>query len=153
VITFVTEYLNRLQVLHADIEEAISDLPVDALDWKPAPDMNSICVLVVHLTGSERYWIGDVASQDPSNRVRETEFVARGLSAGELKQRLAGTLDYARKVLEPLAPPDLEVRRSSMREEAVTVWWALLHALEHTAIHVGQIQLMSDLWRQKAVRP
>ena len=52
--TFFTEYLKLLQERHNDILEAIEGLPSAALDWSPGPDMNSISVLVVHLTGSER---------------------------------------------------------------------------------------------------
>jgi hypothetical protein len=29
------------------------------------------------------------------------------------------------------------------------VGWALLHALEHTAIHLGHIQITQQLWDQK----
>ena len=35
--------------LHADIEKVMENLPVEALDWVPGPEMNSIAVLVVHL--------------------------------------------------------------------------------------------------------
>jgi len=34
-----------------------SELPVEALDWTPDPAMNSITVLVVHTTGTLRYWV------------------------------------------------------------------------------------------------
>jgi uncharacterized damage-inducible protein DinB len=150
VIPFAEDYLKQLETLHSDVEGAIADLPQEALDWKPGPDINSICVLVVHLTGSERYWIGDVAFQETSNRDRDAEFVAHGLVPAELRQRLAGTLAYARKGLDSLALPDLDARRHvPNREGELTVAWALLHALEHAATHVGQIQLMRDLWRQK----
>ena len=67
---FTNPYYDRLQTLHQGISEAIADLPQEALDWEPAPSMNSVTVLVVHLTGAERYWIGDVAGQDPSGRIR-----------------------------------------------------------------------------------
>ena len=37
--------------------------------------MNSMNVLVVHLIGAERYWIGDVIAGEPSGRDRESEFM------------------------------------------------------------------------------
>jgi len=64
--TFFNEYLNILQKCHNDILEALEGLPLAALDWTPGPDTNSISVLVTHLAGAERYWIGDVAAQDPT---------------------------------------------------------------------------------------
>ena len=51
--------------------------------------MNSLCVLVVHVCGSARFWIGDVVLGESSNRDRASEFVARGLSKDELKARFA----------------------------------------------------------------
>ena len=53
--TFFKEYLNILQTCHADILKALDGLPPAALDWILGPDMNSISVLVFHLTGAERY--------------------------------------------------------------------------------------------------
>jgi uncharacterized damage-inducible protein DinB len=144
-------YLNRLQRLHEDISIAIDGLPQAALDWSPGPEMNSIGVLVVHLTGAERYWIGDVARGDPSRRVREAEFRARGQDSMALKELLDGALSYASGALEQLSLEDLETERTSPRDgENFSTAWALLHALEHSAIHLGQIQLTRQLWDQRA---
>lgn len=140
-------YLDRLQDLHDTILQAIDGLPVEALDWAPGPEMNSISVLITHLAGAQRYWIGDVAAGEPSGRVREQEFHAKGLSTADLKERLNGTLAYARKTLEKLPFQDLEATRVTTREgESLSGSWALLHALEHTALHVGQIQVTRQLW-------
>ena len=68
--TFFEDYLNILQACHTDILKALDGLSPDALDWISGPEMNSISVMVFHLTGAERYWIGDVAAQEPSDRDR-----------------------------------------------------------------------------------
>ena len=60
----------RVETIHRNIEKAIDGLPAEALDWVPGPDMNSIAVLLAHTVGAERYWIGDLAGDDPSGRVR-----------------------------------------------------------------------------------
>ncbi|MFT3891401.1 MAG: hypothetical protein QM730_07180 [Anaerolineales bacterium] len=65
---FFTDYYSILQKCHEDILKAIDGLSSGALDWSPGPDMNSINVLIFHTTGSVRYWIGDVAVQESSNR-------------------------------------------------------------------------------------
>ena len=62
--TFYEDYLNNLHELHSDIEKALDGLTPAALDWTPQPGMNSIGVMVFHLTGAERYWIGDVIAGD-----------------------------------------------------------------------------------------
>ena len=68
---FFENYVNRLEALYSHVEAAIEGLSVDALDWSPGPEMNSIAVLLVHLAGSVRYWIGDVAGGEPSGRDRQ----------------------------------------------------------------------------------
>ena len=144
---FFEDYLKRLEELHGDMESAIEGLPEDALDWVPGRDMNPISVLVVHVAGAERYWVGDVVARDPSGRDRAAEFHVRGLSAAALKKRLADVLAYACGVLEDLTLEDLEaVRISPRNERELAVGWSLAHALAHTAIHVGHVQITRQLW-------
>jgi hypothetical protein len=144
---FFRDYLECLQRLHERIELALEGLPQAALDWTLGPDTNSLCVLVVHLTGAERYWIGDVVAQEPSGRDRQAEFRARGLDAGALRERLGDTLDFCQRVLEGLTTGDLAAPRVSPRDgREFTVGWALAHALEHTALHLGHIQITRQLW-------
>ena len=147
--TFFAEYVDRLQNCHNDILQAVDGLTSSALDWAPGPDMNSISVLVFHLTGAERFWIGDVAAQDPKERDREAEFRVRDVEADILKKRLADTLEYARNMLDSFTIQDLETTRKSPRDgREFTVAWALLHALDHATEHLGQIQLTRQLWEQ-----
>lgn len=148
---FFEDYLERQATLHAELEQAMSGLSVNALNWSPDPDINSMAVLVVHLTGSERYWIGDIAAQKPSNRNRAAEFEAEGLDEDDLRQRLTDSRAFARQTLESFTLAELEQKRfAGMNEREVTVGWALLHALEHTALHAGHAQLMRQMWEQQA---
>jgi uncharacterized damage-inducible protein DinB len=149
-ILFYKELLDRFHELHSEIEKSLDGLPQEALDWQPGAEMNSICVLVVHLTGAERYWIGDVVMGDPSNRNREAEFQAKGLSAEVLKQRLKEVEAYLTAAFENMNLLDLEKPRKSRRNgRELSVTWALTHALEHTAIHLGHIQIMRQMLRKK----
>ncbi len=140
------DYFIRLEVLHASVEKAIAGLPPSALDYVPGPDMNSLTILVTHLAGAERYWIGDVAGQEPSGRIREKEFQARGMVEADLRHRLAEVLAHSRSVLERLSLNDLDAERTSERDgRTMTVAEALFHALEHTGLHTGQIQITRQL--------
>ncbi len=66
-----------------------------------------------------------------------------------LKKRLTDNLEYARTVLEKFTIQDLETTRISPRDgREFTIAYALLHALEHDALHLGQIQLNRQLWEQ-----
>jgi uncharacterized damage-inducible protein DinB len=146
-LTFYQDFLNILDEHHKNIAQAIEGIPQEALDWLPGEGMNSISVLIVHLTGAERYWIGDVASGDVSSRDRAGEFRMSGIACGALQQRLADATAYAHSVLTRLTADDLEQKRISARDgRKFTVGWALLHALEHTALHLGHIQITRQLW-------
>ena len=147
--TFFKDYLNLLQDCHNHILNALEGLPPAALDWTPGTDMNSISVLVFHLTGAERYWIGDVAAQDPTERDRDAEFRVRGVDVAVLKKRLADNLEYARNALDKMSIQDLETTCVSPRDgREFTVGWALLHALDHANVHLGQIEITRQLWEQ-----
>lgn len=148
---FFADYLSLLQKCHNDIHAVLNNLPAEALDWEPGQEMNSICVLVYHLTGAERYWIGDVAVGESSNRDRAAEFKVRGLGMDFLKKRLDDSFHYAASTLERLSLQDLDRPCASSKGEC-TVAWALLHALEHSTLHLGHLQITRQLWEKMAGR-
>jgi len=148
---FFKDYLERFEELHVGVRDALQGLPGEALDWTPGPEMNSLTVLVTHLTGAERYWLGDVGAGDPAERDRDAEFRTHGVDAGALIARLAATEAYAREMLRGLALEDLEGRRVSRRDgREYSLAWCLLHALEHTAVHLGHIQQVRQLWERRS---
>ena len=144
---FFRDYYDRLSELHHDLEDVIEGLPVEALDWSPGPEVNSLAVLIAHTAGSERYWIGEVAGEDPAGRDRAAEFETNGHTADELKELLQRALAHSRMVLSGLALDNLaEARVAPMQGRSVTVAWALLHSLEHTAVHLGHAGVGRQFW-------
>jgi len=151
---FFKDYLERLTDLHQGILNSLEGLSPEALDWTPIQettgDMNSINVLVIHLCGAERYWIGDVACGDISDRVRAEEFQVSGMDVDALVAKINAATEYAQSAMERLDINDLNKEGTSPRDEhKFTVGWALLHALEHTAIHLGHIQITRQMWDEK----
>ena len=150
--TFFTAYLNNLQEHHDEIRNAIKGLSPEALDWIPGPEINSLSVLVTHLSGAERYWIGDVIAGDLKVRDRGAEFKVKGLSEQDLIRRLSDNEAYFQKILEPLALQELEASRTSPRDgQSVTVGWVLCYVMKHTALHLGHMQITRQLWEQLQV--
>jgi uncharacterized damage-inducible protein DinB len=148
---FFVDYLERLQDLHRDFIAAFEDLPAAALDWRPGADTNSLCVLVVHTTGSARFWVGAALDELP-DRNRDLEFQAQGLSESDLKARFAELEVYVRGALERITFAELALTRAVPArggERHITVGWALLHALEHTGLHLGHAQITRQLWEQR----
>lgn len=147
---FFADYLERLEMLHTEMTHALTGLPQAALDWSPGAEMNSLAVLAAHIAGSEMFWIGDLTVRGASVRVRDHEFQTVAVSAGALIKRLDQALADSRNALAQLTLANLEEQRTSPRDGKVyTVAWALLHALEHIATHVGHIQLGRQLWEEK----
>lgn len=146
-IPILDSYFDRLEEMLEAIKQGIDGLPVEALDWSPGAGMNSLGVLAVHVAGSTRYWIGDVAGEEPSGRVRDVEFESRAMDAGALQARLDATLAHSRSVLARLTHDDLVAVRGTFRDgKPYTGAWALWHALEHAAQHVGHVQITRQLW-------
>jgi hypothetical protein len=148
---FFQDLYDRFRELHGGMEHVLQGLPQEALDWVPGDDTNSLAVLAAHVAGSGRYWVGDVVAGEPSGRDRDAEFRVRGLGAAQHVERLRDSLRFSHGVLERLSLEDLSALRTlpgNPRE--FTVGWALAHALEHTALHLGHMQLTRQMWEQQA---
>ena len=147
---FCADYFERYKTFNDDFANAISGLQPEALDWIPAPDMNSLTVLIMHATGAARYWLGDVCLGDIAPRDRDAELSAHGMDEAALRKRLEDTNQYFQNALERLSLDDLgQMRPAPGRNQEYRVAFALLHALEHTALHVGHAQLTRQLWDQR----
>jgi uncharacterized damage-inducible protein DinB len=148
--TFFDELYVRFHELHTDLLQTIDGLPQEALDWMPGNDMNSINALVAHLTGAERFLIGMVVDEAPI-RDREAEFKTQGLNINELKALITGTDEIVQKVLMRIKLDDLDSKHINPRnQKTITTAWGILHALEHTAIHMGHVQITRQLWEQRS---
>jgi DinB superfamily len=126
----------------------VLDLPTEAMDWLPGPEMNSVAVLLAHIVGLLHEGI-DIALGDPNGRVRAQEFQTRGVPSAEMLRRLDAVIDYARGALPRLGLEDLDKERKD-EDGTVTCGWALLHAPEHAYLHLGHLQLTCQMWRQRA---
>ncbi|MCU0507442.1 MAG: DinB family protein [Anaerolineae bacterium] len=148
---FLADFLRLLEEKHADFVAALEGLPSGAINWQPGEGMNSLGVLAFHTAGAERFWIGDIAMQEPLKRDRPGEFAARDVNAQQAIARLGWSLDYAREALERLTVADLAMTRVNPRNGGeTTAGWAILHALEHTAMHAGHAQMTRQLWEVRA---
>jgi uncharacterized damage-inducible protein DinB len=146
------DYLKNLEELHIDVLNAIKALPQEAYDWSPFPGGNSINVLVTHIAGAEKFWLGDVVAGEPSGRDREAEFNVKGIQFEQLSSLLDDSLAYGKTVLAKFDNESLSSFRESPRDGKVySVGWCLGHTLKHTAIHLGHIHINRDLWKSKMI--
>jgi len=130
------------------IERCLEALSDEDVWWRPTEGSNSIGNLLLHLEGSTRMWIVDVAGGSKSPRNRQQEFdERRQIPAAELIGRIRRMLAEADDVLDRLSPESLLERRQSPLEET-TVFWAIYHAVEHFAMHTGQIIMLAKMRSQ-----
>lgn len=135
----------NLAWLHDQMKAVLDELDPAQLDWKPDPAANSIAQLVAHTADSQCYWIGEVVGGEPTGRDRDAAFAVSGPGPEALAALLDDALARSERALEAVTPADLERRSLEGPAGPVTVMGPLAHALEHTAIHTGHIELMRDL--------
>ena len=149
----IENYLSFLNDLRSQVKTLLEGLPKEALDWRPLDGQgelatNSLAVMTIHLAGSEAFWIKEIIGRQPIQRDRDAEFVAKGLGFSELAAKLEAGVKDSTAILSSLAPAQLEETRK-FRDRIVTVRWAILHIIEHFAMHVGHMQLTRQLWQAK----
>ena len=144
---FFVDYLGLLEGLQRRLHKDVQDLSAEAMDWSPGPEMNSVAVLLAHITGVLHEGI-DLALDTPSSRVRAEEFQTRGVVSAEMLRRLDAVIDYARGALPRLGLTDLEKERND-DDGPISCGMALLHALEHAYLHLGHLQVTCQMWRQR----
>jgi hypothetical protein len=146
-------YLTAMNELREQIKSLLEGLPEEALDWRPIEGegelaTNSLAAIATHLAGSGRYLIKEVIGGQPIHRDREAEFITRGVNASALKASLDAAAKVAEGILSPLTADQMEENRK-YRDRTAKVRWIILHVMEHTAQHLGHMQLTRQLWLAK----
>lgn len=143
------DVLRRLEEMHQDYFTYMNGLSSEELDWSPGADMNSLCVLAVHVTAAERFWIG-IGINDVSERNRPAEFQASGYDLEALKARFSANINFYREAFErqELSGLTEEVDVGQFMDrpsQIVTRGYALLRGLDHTAEHLGHAGMTRQL--------
>jgi uncharacterized damage-inducible protein DinB len=115
------------------------------------PESNSAFVLATHLIGSAEYWVLELAGGRDVQRDRLAEFRATGTAAA-LAARYERWLAAMQDLLQTLPDEQLEQLvpvqpgyHPSLDETPMTLRDALLHAIEHCALHQGHLELTRQL--------
>lgn len=145
-----------LRTLVDDIFEQLEGIPeTDLNSWLPRDgmrDVNTFYALATHTLGAGEFWILEAAGGLPVERNRSAEFSAEG-SMQQLRDRYEAWLVAVAGVFATLDDAALAsiYHRPEMPERGM---WAtsrtraacILHAVEHTGIHLGHLQLQRQLW-------
>jgi uncharacterized damage-inducible protein DinB len=153
----IESYLGRIEDLRKQVRALIDGLPAEALNWRPVEGVeehatNSLAVLATHAAGAEHFWIGEVVGGYPPTRNRDAEFASQVEDASQVVRILDGVAAETREVLSTLGAEELEGTREARGRE-VPVRWCILHVIDHTALHLGHMQLTYQLWRGGEGKP
>lgn len=126
------------------LETAVGALG-DDLWWRPNETSNSAGTICVHLAGNLRQWIVAGVGGAPDVRNRPAEFATTGgRSAADVLADLRAAVDEACAVIDGLDEEALLAVYPIQGREP-TGLRAVYHAVEHFAMHAGQI-----IWIAKA---
>ena len=135
-----------------DLSAAIDGLPDHALDWVPATGTNSMTVLVRHGISATKFLSAAAAGLRPDRPAyfagdRAEAFQSAGVTAALLQAEIAAAQAPIEAILARGGDVALtEVAAWSEDGTTPTGAQLLIHGLGHLREHVGQAQLMRDLW-------
>ncbi len=140
-----------------DLLAAFEGIPDDGFTrWRPAAarggdpthEMNTFATLATHTLGAAEYWSLMAAGTRPMTRVRDEEFVARATFV-EVRDRAETYLADLHALLTELTDADLAADAATRLHRDGQHWplaVCLLHAVDHTALHLGHVQIQRQLW-------
>jgi uncharacterized damage-inducible protein DinB len=147
------ELADVLERIGRSVLRELEHVPDDLLNQPvPVSEANTLFALATHLVGAGEFWVLTLAGGRVVARDRDAEFRASGSYAdlaqryhawiGDVREVLA--LELAPGALDRLAEPPVQYR-GSIGDQPMTVRACVLHAIEHSALHLGQIQLTRSL--------
>ncbi len=145
-----------LRSLVDDIFSQLEGIPEEDLyHWLPRDgmrDVNTFSALATHIVGAGEFWILEAAGGRPVDRNRTAEFSAES-TLPELRERYRRWLDATEatfSVMDETALASVYERQADpargIGAASRTRAECILHALEHTALHLGHLQLQRQLW-------
>jgi Protein of unknown function (DUF1572) len=123
---------------------------LDQLDdvqvWqRPHPQSNAIGNLVLHVRGSLRRWVFGGIGGQASEGERQAEFDARGdLTRSELSSLLRETVEQSCGIIERM-PVERVLEAKRIQDTDTSVAYAVVSAVAHLGLHVGQIQYITKM--------
>ena len=128
-----------------EINACLDVLSDEQLWWRGNDESNSIANLVIHLAGSNHYYLEHVIDGQPLDRDRDGEFAARQtLNREALRALWDASVARTADVLDRLDPSRLgEIVVAFGKERSIER--VLLHVSHHNALHMGQIIVMTKL--------
>lgn len=130
------------------IRACLAGLSDEQIWWRPNEQANAVGNLVLHLIGSNHYYLEHVIAEHELVRDRAAEFSARGVpgKAG-LQAAWDASVATTSAVLASLEPSQM-AQLTERTGRTTSFAQILLHVTHHNATHMGQI-----VWIAKMLAP
>jgi hypothetical protein len=155
--SYIEESLTVFRQYKKMAEGAMAQVSDEQLFATLDGEMNSIALIVKHMTGNMRSRWTDFLTTDGEkpDRDRDTEFLSPPATRAELMERWENGWKLVFAAIEPLSDADLG-RTVTIRGEAHSVMQAINRQVAHYSSHVGQIvflakHLASANWKSLSV--
>jgi hypothetical protein len=156
----------------ARLKKEVGSLTVDQLEWQQKPGMNTVGMLLAHLSLVEVWWIKIAPNQiewEPEGKAIIVKTLgieddglplpAEGIHPAYLKgftaEKYLAILAKGRRVIytemKKWRDKDLDKLYTLAKTNHFSRTWTLYHVLEHFAGHFGQILLVKHLIRDAGV--
>ena len=147
----IAKFFDRIYTL---IEQVSEGLDNTELNWRPSPKSNTIGILLKHIAVGEVILVHEVTGGKERPHDRPDEFEMDSFQIENLQEELAQVQTTTKKVLAELTEEQMtEARpifaRTLGREIQINVHWALMHAIEHAAQHIGQIFYIRKMYAEQ----
>ncbi len=153
------DLLTTFSRLTDQLMRSVDATPVEALDWRPGLETNSIWQIATHALAACRHWLIAVVAREPNDRDRPSEFRATAADVAQLHVAADRWLADARRILPAMTTANLDAPCDLTRTIGVSFprdgytmscRAAMLHALEHLGMHTGHVELTLQLWHMDA---
>jgi hypothetical protein len=156
----------------ARLKKEVVSLTVEQLEWQQKPGMNTVGMLLAHLSLVEVWWIKIAPNQiewEPEGKAIIVKTLgieddglplpAEGVHPAYLKgftaEKYLAILAKGRRVIysemKKWRDKDLDKLYTLAKTNHFSRTWTLYHVLEHFAVHFGQILLVKHLMRDAGV--
>lgn len=137
---FLTDTVRHFRHMKQRTEQAVDQLTVQELHWRPNDESNNIAIIIKHLSGNmHSRWVNFLTSDGEKDyRDRDSEFIDDIESKEQLLEKWEAGWRLLFNTIEHLKEEDL-LKTVTIRSRSLTVFQAIQIELQHISYHLGQI--------------
>jgi len=146
---FIDQVLYRIDENTVKLASCLKELQETEIWKRPNKNSNSVGNIILHLCGNIRQYAISSLGHKEDVRERDKEFSADGgYSKSELIEKLVGTVDDAKSIIQNVSQSEL-LRKRQVQGYHHSGIGIIIHVTEHYSYHTGQIIFWTKLLKNK----